>query len=80
MKLPVARHADSFNWRYEVDKKDIAYLTGLFEAYDELAVVRTLDQSRGLIELLISPDYIDDVNRLVDSLQRELPIRRLPER
>ena len=79
MKSPATRHTDSFNWRYEVDKKDIAYLTGLFEAYDELAVVRTLNQSRGVIELLISPDYVDDVNRLVDALQKEIAIRRLPE-
>ena len=72
-------HNDSINWRYEVDKKDIAYLTGVFEAYDEFAVVRTVDQNRGLIELLMSPDYVDDVNRLIAALQKELPIRRLSD-
>ena len=79
MKSPaeVVSHKDSINWRYEVDKKDIAYLCGLFEAYDELAVVRTLDQSRGLIELLISPDYVENVNHLIAALQKELPIRKL---
>ena len=79
MKLSanMARHKDSINWRYEVNKQDIAYLCGLFEAYDELAVVRTLDQNRGFIELLISPDYVDDVNNFVTALQRELPIRKL---
>lgn len=70
-------HKDSINLRYEVDKKDIAYLTGLFEAYDELAVVRTLDQSRGLIELLIAPDYLEDVHKLVEALKKELPIRQV---
>ena len=81
MKLfTITSHNDSINWRYEIDKKDIAYLCGLFEAYDGLAVVRTLDQNRGLIELLISPDYTDDVNRLLIALQKELPIRRLPDK
>lgn len=79
MKLSgdLAHHKDSINWRYEIDKKDIAYLCGLFEAYDEFAIVRTLDQSRGLIELLISPDFVEDVERLMAALQKEFPIRKL---
>ncbi len=70
-------HCDSLNYQYEVDKKDIAYIVSVVEAYDHLAVVRTLDQGRGLIELLISPDYIDDVNELIENLKKEIPIRRI---
>ncbi len=70
-------HNDSINLKYEVDKKDIAYIVSLVEAYDNLAVVRTLDQGRGLIEMLISPDFIDDVNDLVENLKKEIPIRKI---
>lgn len=70
-------HTDSVQWRLEVDKKDIAYIVGLFEAYDDFAVVRTLDQSRGLIELMISPDYLDEVRKLLTSLAKDIPIRIL---
>ena len=80
MSLPEGTdyHVDSINWQLEVNKKDISYLCGLFEAYGEFAVVRTLDQNRGLIELLISPDYIEDVDLLITALQKEIPIRKLP--
>lgn len=70
-------HTDSIQWQVEVDKKDIAYIVSIFEGYDDLAVVRTLDASRGLIELMISPDYLEDTRRLVDALSQEIPFRLL---
>ncbi len=70
-------HEDSIQIQLEVDKKDIAYIVSLFEAYDELAVVRTLDASRGLIELVASPDYLDDINKLLQHLKGELFFRVL---
>ena len=32
-------HTDSVQWRLEVDKKDIAYIVSIFEAYENFAVV-----------------------------------------
>lgn len=69
--------ADSVQWVLEVDTKDIAYIVGLFEAYDGFAVVRTLDPRRGHIELMIAPDFVNEVDRLVTALAREIPLRVL---
>jgi hypothetical protein len=70
-------HTDSIQWQIEVDKKDIAYIVSIFDGYENLAVVRTLDASRGLIELLVSPDYLQDTRNLIDSLSKEISIRPL---
>jgi uncharacterized protein DUF4911 len=70
-------HTDSIQWRLEVNKEDIAYIVSIFDAYEELAVVRTLDQSKGLIELMISPDFLGETRELLDSLALEIPINRL---
>ncbi len=70
-------HTDSVQWRLEVDKKDIAYIVSIFDAYEDFAVVRTLDQSRGLIELMISPDYLDETQKLLDALTTEIPLRKV---
>jgi len=70
-------HTDSIQWQIEVDKKDIAYIVSIFDGYDDLAVVRTLDASRGLIELLVSPDYMEDTRKLIDALAKEIPLRPL---
>lgn len=70
-------HTDSIQLQVEIDKKDIAYMVGLMESYDEFAVVRTVDQHRGIIELLCSPDYVRDVRCLLDSLKDEMKLRIL---
>jgi hypothetical protein len=70
-------HTDSIQWQIEVDKKDIAYIVNIFDGYENLAVVRTLDASRGLIELLVSPDYLEDTRKLIDALSKEIPLRPL---
>ena len=72
-------HTDSVQWILEVNKSDIAYIVGIFDAYDDFAVVRTLDPSRGHIELMMSPDYIDDVAQLVDRLSEEISLRILKQ-
>ena len=73
----VSKHKDSIQWRIEVNKKDIAYIVSIFEGYDHLAVVRTIDPSRGLIELMISPDFLEDTINLTEALAREISFRRV---
>jgi len=73
----ISPHNDSIQWQVEVDKKDIAYIVSIFEGYDYLAVVRTIDPSRGLIELMISPDFLEDTIKLTESLAREISFRRV---
>ena len=69
-------HTDSIQWQVKVDKKDIAYIVSIFEGYDNLAVVRTINASRGLIELMISPDYLEDTRILAEALSKEIPFHR----
>ena len=74
---PDVPHTDSVQWILEVNKSDIAYIVGLFEAYDDFAVVRTLDPARGHIELMIAPDYVGEVAKLVERLADEISVRVL---
>ena len=73
----ISPHNDSIQWQVEVDKKDIAYIVSIFEGYDHLAVVRTIDPSLGLIELMISPDFLEDTVKLTEALAREISFRRV---
>ena len=68
---------DSVQWQLEVDKKDIAYIVSIFDSYENFAIVRTLDQSKGLIQLMISPDYLEETRQLLDQLKTEIPMRIL---
>ena len=66
---------DSIQWLFEVDKKEIAYIVSIFEGYDNLAVVRTVDSSKSIIELMISPDYLEDTKQLIHILSQKIYIR-----
>jgi len=70
-------HTDSVQWILEVDKRDIAYIVGLLDAYDDFAIVRTLDPARGHIELMASPDYTEEISKLLERLADEIPVRIL---
>ena len=71
----ISKHKDSIQWRIEVNKKDIAYIVSIFEGYDHIAVVRTIDSSCGLIELMISPDFLEDTRKITEALAEEIPFR-----
>ena len=79
MSIPntVSKHKDSIQWQVEVNKKDIAYIVSIFEGYDHIAVVRTIDTSCGLIELMISPDFLEDTQKLTEALAKEIPFRQI---
>ena len=70
-------HADSIQWLLEVEKRDIAYIVSIFEAYDNLAIVRTVNSEQSIIELIISPDYLEDTRQLVNALSNELYIKTI---
>ena len=79
MSIPntVSRHKDSIQWQVEVNKKDIAYIVSIFEGYDHIAVVRTIDPSCGLIELMISTDFLEDTQKLTEALAKEISFRQI---
>jgi len=71
-------HEDTVQIQVEIPREEIAYMVSLFEGYDSLAVVRTLDNARGLVELMVAPDFLDDTRRLLEALKQEIPLRVLP--
>ena len=68
---------DSIQWLLEVDKKEIAYIVSVFEGYDNLAIVRTVDAEQSIIELIISPDYLGYTRQLVHALSKEVHIKKI---
>lgn len=67
---------------FRVNRKDIAYLRGTIESYDGMAVVRTIDPSVALIEMLVSPGCEETFLELADHLARgeALPLELVPGR
>lgn len=65
---------ESIKRYYRVDRTEIAFLRFIFEAYDGIAMVRTMDAQKGVIMLYIAPGCEDDVNYVLQDLEKHLMI------
>jgi len=59
---------------YRIDRTEIAFLRFIFEAYDGIAVVRTMDAQKGIILLYIPPGCEDDVEYVLQDLAKQIMI------
>jgi len=51
--------------------REIAYVKFLFESYEGVAVVRTLDRHAATLVVLVAPDFTAAVQAVVDTLVAE---------
>ena len=58
--------------------EDIAYIKFIFESYEEVGIIRTVDRKRATIVLLAAPDFTGVVREILASLKREIPLNEIP--
>lgn len=63
----------------EVEPADIAMIKFLFESYEEIGIVRTLNRQAAVIVVLVVPDFLEAAERVLQALQEEYEVRRIPE-
>jgi Domain of unknown function (DUF4911) len=56
----------------------IAYIKFIFESYEEVGIIRTVDRKRAVIVLLAMDDFLDTARDILDSLKRDVPVREIP--
>jgi len=66
-----------FRW-YRVETEKIVLFKALIEGYEGLAVVRTADPDKGIVQLLLSTDFARDVDRLIEELSSSMRIIPVP--
>ncbi len=62
---------ETTKWMFRVNREDIHYLRTTIEAYDGMAVVRTVDPAQAVIELLIAPGCEEWISRLIAALREK---------
>jgi hypothetical protein len=56
----------------------IAYVKFIFESYEEVGIIRTVDRKQAIIVLLAMNDFLDAARGILESLKREVPLREIP--
>jgi len=63
-----------------VDRRRIAFLKFIFEAYDGIANLTTIDAKLGIISVNIPDGCNDTVDKLLEEMGRDILIEPLEER
>ncbi len=63
---------------YRVDRREIAFLKFIFEAYDGLAVSTTIDPEAGIVMFQIAPGSEADVAMILQALKKNIMIDPVP--
>jgi hypothetical protein len=68
---------DTFSILIQIPPHEIAYLSFILESYEGVAIARTIDPHQGLMELMVSPDYQEEIKEILKDLSRQFPIKEL---
>jgi Domain of unknown function (DUF4911) len=57
--------------------RDIAYLKFIFESYETVGFLRTIDPHAATLMVLLVPDFAEVGERILDSVSREITLERI---
>jgi Domain of unknown function (DUF4911) len=73
---------DSIDVYLRVNKKDIYLICPFFEAFEGMVSIRTPKPEEGekaTIKLMVSPDFKEDFNKVLESLKRRIDFELVSE-
>ena len=56
----------------------IAYVKFIFESYEEVGLIRTVDRKKAIIVLLAMDDFLDTARSILDALKRDVALIEIP--
>jgi hypothetical protein len=62
----------------EVPPEHIAYVKFIFESYEEIGIIRTVERQKAIIVLLAMPDFVDIARDILQSIKQDVPLREIP--
>jgi len=76
--MPSKDPMDTVTRYYRVDPRKIVLIKSMLEGYEGLVVVRTEDPKEGIVQLLVSPDFLDDLEEIVADLSGRIWMEAVP--
>ncbi|MFH1076783.1 MAG: DUF4911 domain-containing protein [Pseudomonadota bacterium] len=64
---------------YRIDRCQIHFLKFILEGYDSMAIMRTIDPSKGMVEIFIAPGCEEDVDLILQNLSQEIMLKEVIE-
>lgn len=58
--------------------EDIAYVKFIFESYEGVGIIRTVDRKKATIVVLVVEDFSETARSILTSLKNEVPLTEIP--
>jgi hypothetical protein len=68
---------DTFSILIQIPPEEIAFLSFILESYEGVAIAQTIDPVQGLMELMVAPDYQEEVREILQDLSQQFPIKEI---
>jgi Domain of unknown function (DUF4911) len=62
----------------EIPPEQIAYVKFIFESYEEVGIIRTVDRKKAIIALLAMADFLHPAREILKSLKTEIELKEIP--
>ena len=62
----------------EIPPEHIAYIKFIFESYEEVGIIRTVERKKAIIVLLAMRDFLDAARKILESLKQDIPFAEIP--
>lgn len=56
----------------------IAYVKFIFESYEEVGIIRTVDRKKAIIVLLAMDDFLGTARHILEAIKGDVPLREIP--
>jgi hypothetical protein len=62
----------------KIPAEQIAYVKFIFESYEEVGIIRTVDRKKAIIVLLAMTDFLDSAREILKSIKTEIELNEIP--
>lgn len=62
----------------EIRPEEIAYIKFIFESYEGVGIIRTVDRKKAVIVLMVVDDFLSTARFILASLKNEVSLNEIP--
>ncbi|HEY7321950.1 MAG TPA: DUF4911 domain-containing protein [Candidatus Binatia bacterium] len=62
----------------ETSPEHIAFVKFIFESYEEVGIIRTIDRKKAIIVLLAMEDFLSTAQNILEAIKSDIPLREIP--
>jgi len=77
--LPEPNNSDTIRFFAKSNKEDIGFINFIFDSYEGIGNIRTLNENSGILEFRIAPDFLEEAEKLFEDFRKKISFHLISE-